>query len=73
MISRTLTSLATAAVLSIGVLASTGSAQAGYGHGYHAPRHHYVKVYHHRHYCFYRTFKVWTYYGPKWVSKRVCH
>ncbi len=74
MISKTLSALATAAVLAVGVLASTGSAQAHYGHGgYYGHRHTYVKVYHHRVYCFHKTYKVWTHYGPKWVSKRVCH
>ena len=79
MITKSFAAIATAAVIAVGTIATAAPAQAGHhhggfvikfkGHGYgHGP---YWGGYGYG--CYYKNVQVWTYYGPEWVTKKVCH
>ena len=45
-------------LLTLGLTSCVDPYGYGYGGGYS---------------CFYKQVKVWTYYGPEWISKKVCY
>ena len=78
MIRKTLMALAATAALATGTVAASSAAEAkivikvgGGHHGFYNP---YYGGYYGGGYggCFYKSKKVWTPWGPEWVSKKVC-